>query len=305
MVDIAGSVRPLLAIKGAIPDPYQSAVEEVYAGDPRDWEAVLGVPIWFQGGVYDAPRPEALSIAESGERHFDLQLRLAGYRRGENDSVKRILDIGCGWGVELEHLFNYFPDCPEIDAVNISAAQLEYCAGRLDRLGMRDRVNLYLCNAQDIALLPVPERPYDLVVMRGSSTHFSMNVLQAAVGAMARRMSQGGSMIIAENLYREGYASPIPDTTDRLACRHRKTPAEFLEVLKDNMLVVDDMRKLPSNADMIQWWHDIGVSVRERFGAAPPPVFRDVRDAADNMELALAKDAISAYSIIAHRAVGL
>jgi cyclopropane fatty-acyl-phospholipid synthase-like methyltransferase len=304
MVDIAGNERSLLAIKGTLSDPYQSAVEEVYSGDPRDWEAVLGAPIWFQGGVYDAPRPEALSIAESGERHFDLQLRLAGYRSGGSDSTKRILDIGCGWGAELEHLFNYFPNCPEIDAVNISSVQLEYCAERLDRLGMRDRVNLYLCNAQDIALLPGLERPYDLVVMRGSSTHFSMNVLQATLDGTARRMSQGSSMVIAENLYRDGYESPIPDTTDRLACRYRKTPAEFLAALKQNMLVVDDIRKLPSNADMIQWWHDIGLSVRERFGAAPPPVFQDVQDAAANMELALAKDAISAYSIIAHRVAG-
>jgi hypothetical protein len=301
MVDIVDNERPLLTIKSTLSDPYQSTIEEVYAGDPKDWESVLGVPIWFQGGVYDAPRPEALSIAESGERHFDLQLRLAGHRRAENGNVKRILDIGCGWGVELEHLGGYFPACTEIDAVNISAVQLGYCADRLDALGMHDRVNLYLCNAQDIAMLPAPERPYDLVLMRGSSTHFSMDVLHAALGATASRMSQGSSLIIAENLYRDGYESPIPDTTDRLACRYRKTPAEFLEALEQNDLVVDDMRKLPSNADMIQWWHDIGVSVRERFGAAPPPVFQDLRDAADNMELALAKDAISAYSIIAHR----
>lgn len=144
--------------------------------------------------------------------------------------IGRMLDLGCGWGFLCYLLARRFPECLRIDAINISPRQLDYCARYLSDHNLLDRVSLYLCDGRDVGLLPDPEQPYDLVIVRGVYTHFPNDVYEASVAALADRVAPGGIVIISDTLFRgdptgglDAYVSEIPDEVDRLACGNRKT----------------------------------------------------------------------------------
>ncbi|EXU96290.1 S-adenosylmethionine-dependent methyltransferase family protein [Metarhizium robertsii] len=153
------------------------------------------------------------------------------------------------------HMVELFPQCPRINCVNISRRQLECCAAHLSD-DQRRRVNLYLCNGQVVDLLPDPEVPYDLVIVRGVYTHFLPRVFEESVAQVFKRLAEKGTLIISDTLYRcdlATYKSPMPDAVDRLACGHRKSPEYFSNVLEKSGLTILDMQIMPLNTKVIYW----------------------------------------------------
>lgn len=90
----------------------------------------------------------------------------------------RILDLGCGWGYTLKYLAEYFTECATLDGINISAQQLDYCDQLYSDERLRKRINLYLCQAHDLSLLPDEEKYYDLAIIRGVISHFTNDVFE-------------------------------------------------------------------------------------------------------------------------------
>jgi cyclopropane fatty-acyl-phospholipid synthase-like methyltransferase len=286
-------------VAGPTADPYQDRVAETYADPPGLWRKAIGDHLMFQFGVYDDPSDGAdVSLDDAGVRYLDRQLELAAPGRPE-----RVMDLGCGWGFTLRYLADRFPDC-RVDGVNISRVQLEYCADDLAAHGLADRVNLYLCNARDVALLPDDGVPYDLVTIRGAISHFPYDVYEAAVRGLASRVRPGGRLVISENLYRTapgGYRSEIPDTVDRMACGYRKTPAYLTKVLTEHGFAVRDMRVLPSNADAVRWLQQTKENIETRIAPDVRGAIDELRVIADNWSAALRRGEVSTYSVIAER----
>ncbi len=212
---------------------------QTYCEDPEHWRKAIGNYLLFQFGVYDDPGSKPpISLDESGIRYFERQLLLAGLEeRIERPAIRRILDIGCGWGYILKYLAQRFPECARLDGINVSERQLRHCAAFYREQGLSDRINLYLCNAQDVDCLPDPQQPYDLVIIRGVISHFPNDLYEQAMHALFKRVSPGGQVIISDNLYNitpDNYESDTPDNIDRLACRYRKTPDYFARVLEQS-----------------------------------------------------------------------
>jgi cyclopropane fatty-acyl-phospholipid synthase-like methyltransferase len=303
MVDHTGAEAPFTVIDSPIPDPYRQKVVYTYDDPPEMWRKALGDTLLFEWGLYDdvsVPQPDGLGAA--GMRFFNRQLELANLQQPEHPRLQRILDLGCGWGFITQFLACRFPECPRIDAINISTRQLEYCATYLANQGFADRINLYLCDGQDVDLLPDPDQPYDLVVIRGVYTHFRNDVYETSVRALAKRVSETGTVIISDTLFKgdlSAYRSAIPDEVDRVACANRKTPEYFARVLSDNGFTIQDMRVLPSNQEIIRWFQDVKFNIEKYFpdGVAGP--LEELRVMADNMSVGLAADKVSAYSIVA------
>ncbi|CRL30202.1 Methyltransferase type 12 [Penicillium camemberti] len=291
-------------------DKYQDKVVDTYDDPPEMWQKALGDNLSFQFGLFDqaeiaeGARPGSIGPAEF--RAFDHQLELAGLLGPSRPQLRRILDIGCGWGFITKHIAALFTECQCIDAINISQRQLDFCANNLP-MDLRKRVNLYFCNGQDVDLLPDSAVPYDLVVVRGVYTHFPFDVFEASVAQVAQRLSPRGTLLISDTLYRvtdiETYKSPIPDTVDRLACAHRKTPDYFISVLKQNGLHLHDLRILPSNAEVIHWFDKVRLNIEQNFpdGASGP--IQELHDMAVSFNQSLAKEKASVYSIIARHVV--
>lgn len=295
---------PITLIHGSAANYYQAKVEYTYQDDPEDWRKAIGDCLLFQFGVYDDPAsPQPISLDESGIRYFDRQLRLAGLERSDRRPIKRILDIGCGWGYILKYLAGRFPECARLDGLNVSRTQLEYCAKFHAGHGLSERIHLYQCNAQDVDLLPDPEQPYDLVIIRGVISHFPNDLYERSMRKLITRVRQGGQVVISDNLYNqppEAYESDTYDEVDRLACRHRKTPEYFRQVLEQAGFAVQDMRVLPSNIDVAHWLMDSKANIERHFTKDDIPLpLEELRVLAENWSVALIKNKVSTYSVIA------
>lgn len=292
-------------IEGPSIDTYQDKVVHAYGDSPDDWRKAIGDCLWFQFGVYDDPRsPQPVSLDESGIRYFERQLKLAGFDEPDYPPVKRILDIGCGWGSVLMYLAERFPECRRLDGVNVSRRQLDHCAQVHAERGLAERIHLYQCNAQDIDLLPDTDQLYDLVIMRGVISHFPNDLYQTVMDKLWQRMQPGGAVIISDNLYNidlEKYTSDTPDTVDRLACKHRKTPEYFSSVLEQSGFAIQDMRALPSNADATRWLLDIRTNIEKHFPNGVTGALEELRVMCESLAVAIVKNKFSIYSAILKR----
>lgn len=304
---IADEMRSLYQIiKGSIVDSYQDKVVYTYGDSPEDWGKAIGDYRLFQFGVYDDPRSKPpISLDESGIRYFERQLKLAGLKKRDRH-IKRILDIGCGWGYILKYLADYFPKCQRLDGINVSRRQLDYCAQFHAEQGLSERINLYLCNAKDVALLPDVDEPYDLVIIRGVISHFPNELYENTMRALAPRVREGGIVVISDNLYNtepQIYTSDTPDDVDRLACKHRKSPTYFREVLEQSGFTTHDMRVLPSNIDVARWLMDSKANIenKELFPNGVTGALDELRVLAENWSVALLKNQVSTYSVIVKR----
>ncbi|CAQ85709.1 MULTISPECIES: SAM-dependent methyltransferase [Photorhabdus] len=297
---------PYHIIRGEITDDYESKVVQTYCEDPECWRKVIGDRLLFQFGVYDDPASRMpVSLDESGVRYFDRQLLLAGLEtKIDKLEIRRILDIGCGWGYILKYLAECFPECTRLDGVNISEQQLQYCAKFYAEYGLSERINLYLCNAQDIDRLPDPQEPYDLVIIRGVISHFPNSLYEKVMCALFKRMSTGARVVISDCLYNvtlNNYQSDIPDIIDRFACGNRKTPVYFRQVLEESGFIVKDMRVLPSNIDCVHWLLDIKANIERNFPEGARGAFEELRVLTENFSVALVKNYVSTYSVIAQK----
>lgn len=304
------ALRPLVAerpeepyqiISPATEEPYAHRVARVYADSPEDWQKILGPGMWFQFGVYPMNAAN-ISLDESGRLYLEQQLALAGFGPQGRSQPARILDVGCGWGGPLVYLAHRFDRCEQLDGVNISPQQLEHAHRMIRRKGLQDRITLYHCNAQDIDRLPGARRPYDLVMFRGSITHFPYSVLERAMGHVRRSISRSGKVIITDNLYNvplAEYRSPLPDEIDRIACGHRKTPEYLREVLARASFRIDDLRVLPSRDDTVRWLVEVQRNIESHFTSARPPAIEELYESCENQILALQRGLYSVYSLVA------
>ncbi|MFC6299425.1 methyltransferase domain-containing protein [Pseudomonas sp. CCM 7893] len=297
--------QPYKIIQGASINPYQERVVCAYGDSPENWRKAIGDALWFQFGVYDDPRSaQPITLDESGLRYFERQLKLAGFEQTDSPQINRILDVGCGWGSVLKYLAEYFPKCQHLDGVNISTRQLEHGAKLHTEQGLSDRIHLYQCNAQDIDLLPDFDHPYDLVIMRGVISHFPNDLYETVIKKLWQRTAIGGTIIISDNLYNvelEQYTSDIPDTVDRLACKHRKTPEYFARVLKQSGFAIQDMRVLPNNSDAIHWLLNIKSNIEHNFPEGITGALEELRIMCESLAVAIVKNKFSIYSTIIKR----
>lgn len=295
---------PYRVIQGASVDSYQQKVVRTYSDSPDDWRKAIGDSLWFQFGIYRGCSPQPITLDEAGVRYFERQLKLAGLEQPEHPPIKRILDIGCGWGSVLQYLAEHFPECQHLDGINISSCQLKHAARLHAEQGSSNRINLYQCNAQDIDLLPSTDKPYDLVIMRGVISHFSNDLFKTVMDKLRQRVLPGGVVIISDNLYNidlSKYKSDTPDAVDRLACKHRKTPEFFSHVLKQSGFIIQDMQVLPDNADATRWLLDIRTNIEKHFPKGIPRALKELHIMCESLSIAIVKNQVSIYSTILKR----
>jgi cyclopropane fatty-acyl-phospholipid synthase-like methyltransferase len=287
-------------VTGATVDPYGIRVEQVYQDDPAVWQAAIGRELWFQFGLYVAGGPNSLD--DVGKRYFEQQLTLAGIAPGVR--LRRVLDVGFGWGTSLAHLAHRHPLCPRIDGINLSEPQVRYAADRIATTPFAERVHLYLGNAKDIDLIPDPEPTYDLVILRGTIAHLTPSTLEATLRGIAARTGPGAQMVVSETLCTapvERNRSAIPVQADRLACRHHRTISELARLLERHSFAVLDLRELPGVNDATRWLDAVRTNIEQEVVDPPPRPIAELRDVADNLSMALHTGLAGVYSLIARR----
>jgi cyclopropane fatty-acyl-phospholipid synthase-like methyltransferase len=295
-------------VESSYSDLYQEAVISAYSDPAEIWEKVLGETLSFNGGLFNeeelAAGPKPGPVGDSEFRGINRQLELAGLLSPDSrPEFRRILDLGCGWGVLTQYLAKVFPECQRIDAANISQQQLDYCAERLP-LELRDRVNLYSCNVQDVDRLPDPAVPYDFIFIRGVWFHCLPSVFEVSVTRVAQRLRPGGILLLSDPLYRDTEESHVPDSEDGLGTRNHKTPEYYTSVLEKNGFQIQDLRVLPSNAEFYHWFQVLRLNIEANFPDFPkeaPDEVVDLHGFADSFGQKLIDGNVSMYSIVARR----
>ncbi|KAJ4163624.1 hypothetical protein LMH87_005341 [Akanthomyces muscarius] len=310
---------PIHVIESDYSDQYQEAMLTNYEDPPEVWEKVLGETLSFNGGLFSqkelAAGPQPGPVGASEFRGINRQLELAGLLdssgvvQTQARPLQRIMDLGCGWGVLTQHLAKTFPDCPRIDAANLSVPQLQYCADKLPP-DLQHRVNLYRCNVQNVDELPDLAVPYDFVFVRGVWFHCLPAVFEASVARVAQRMAPGGILLLSDPLYAEqpGSSSSSPDktpeATDGVGTEDHKTPAYYTSVLRKNGFQIRDMRVLPSNAELVHWFLTLKLNIQKNFPEYPNGVseaVRDLHDFAESFTNKVTAGQVSMYSVVARR----
>lgn len=105
------------------------------------------------------------------------------------------------------------------------------------------------------------------------------------------------------NVEPDRYQSDTPDSVDRLACRHQKTPTYFSQVLEDSGFAIKDFRVLPSNVDVAHWLMDSKANIERHFPEGVGGALEELRVLAENWSVALLKDKVSTYSVIAQKPI--
>ncbi len=107
---------------------------------------------------------------------------------------QRILEIGCGVGLLLQHLA---PQCEAYVATDISDVAIERLRGWMSGREQFSHVELICCSAMDLE--SVPERSFDTVVLNSVVQYFpNIDYLVTVIQRAARLLREGGRLFLGD-----------------------------------------------------------------------------------------------------------
>lgn len=153
----------------------------------------------------------------------------------EKESPKRILEIGTAVGYSAS-MFAKYATSAVIDTIELSEERYNEAKVNVEKIGVADRINLYLGNAVEI--LPTLNFEYDIVFIDANKGKYPV-FLQEGI-----RLVRPEGIIIADNVLYKGYVmSDYNKHKQRTAVRHlREYIKEVLEneILESQILEVGD-----------------------------------------------------------------
>ncbi len=155
----------------------------------------------YSSALYADPATD-LETAQAAK--YQRLLDRLGARPGDH-----ILEIGCGWGGFAEHAARAGM---RVTGITVSAEQLAYARGRIDRAGLADRVELAFCDYRDL------DRAFDHVV--------SIEMFEAVGEAYWPTYFQA----LARSLRPGGRAALQVITIDEAHFRHYRQGADFIQL---------------------------------------------------------------------------
>ncbi|GAF78738.1 unnamed protein product, partial [marine sediment metagenome] len=192
--------------------------------------------------------------------------------------------------------------CELVEELNISRTQLDYSSDLIRREGLEGRVRFYLCNTQDVDLLPDPEIPFDLVNMRGVIEHLTYENFERTIGNLAKRMDSDGKLVISAVLYRlpiETLRTSQLTNLDLLACNHKKNQEYVTEVLEGAGFEVEIFEEMPKAEDVITRFQRIRSNIILEFPVDTPQEFEEFRGIAESLTPKLEVGVVKVYNIVA------
>ena len=153
----------------------------------------------------------------------------------EKENPKRILEIGTAVGYSASMFAKYAPNAI-IDTIELNEERYNEAKINVQKIGVEDRINLYLGNAVEI--LPTLNFEYDIVFIDANKGKYPV-FLQEGI-----RLIKSEGIIIADNVLYKGYVmSDYNKHKQRTAVRHlREYIKEAIEnpMLESKILEVGD-----------------------------------------------------------------
>jgi predicted O-methyltransferase YrrM len=124
---------------------------------------------------------------------------------------RRVLEIGTLFGYSSVLMARALPDGGHITTLEVSSKHAQVARSNFDRAGVADRVTVIEGNALD-TLVSLDTEPFDLIFIDADKPGYP-NYLDAAL-----RVSRPGTVIVADNVWRDGAVlHPDDDGTAALA----------------------------------------------------------------------------------------
>ena len=143
-----------------------------------------------------------------------------------DEKPKRILEIGTAVGYSASCFARVLDDVI-IDTIELSEERYNEALINLEKIGVKDRVNVFLGNAVDI--LPTLTENYDMVFIDANKGKYPV-FLQEAI-----RMINNNGLIVADNVLYKGYVmSDYNKHKQRTAVRHLR---EYLKEATENEML--------------------------------------------------------------------
>ena len=150
---------------------------------------------------------------------------------------KRILEIGTAVGYSASQFVRFAGEQLDIiDTIELNEERAKEAIENIEKIGISEKINVIIGNAVEV--LPVLNKKYDIIFIDANKGKYPI-FLQEAI-----RLSNKGSIIIADNVLYKGYVlSDYNKHKQRTAVRHlREYIAEALEnpILETKILEVGD-----------------------------------------------------------------
>jgi len=141
----------------------------------------------------------------------------------EKENPKRILEIGTAVGYSAS-MFAKYAENAIIDTIELDEERYNEARVNTEKIGVADRINLYLGNAVDI--LPTLNFEYDIVFIDANKGKYPV-FLQEGI-----RLVKPEGIIIADNILYKGYVmSDYNKHKQRTAVRHLR---EYIKEAMEN-----------------------------------------------------------------------
>ena len=142
------------------------------------------------------------------------------------EKPKRILEIGTAVGYSAA-CFARMNEDTIIDTIELNEERYNEAVVNLEKIGIKDRVNVFLGNAVDI--LPTLNNEYDIVFIDANKGKYPVFLGEAI------RMIKPNGLIIADNVLYKGYVmSDYNKHKQRTAVRHLR---EYLKEATENEML--------------------------------------------------------------------
>ena len=146
------------------------------------------------------------------------------------ENPKRILEIGTAVGYSASQFAKYAPEAI-IDTIELSEERYNEAKINIKKIGVEDRINLYLGNAVEI--LPTFSFEYDIVFIDANKGKYPV-FLQEGI-----RLVKTNGIILADNILYKGYVmSDYNKHKQRTAVKHLR---EYIKEAMENEILETDI----------------------------------------------------------------
>lgn len=142
----------------------------------------------------------------------------------KQEKPKRILEIGTAVGYSASMFAKFTDEDCIIDTIEISEERAKEAQENIEKIGVKERINIYIGNAVDI--LPTMNNEYDIVFIDAAKGKYPI-FLEHAI-----RMIKNEGLILADNILYKGYVmSDYNEHKQRTAVRHLR---EYIKEITEN-----------------------------------------------------------------------
>ena len=130
----------------------------------------------------------AATLQEAQASKRELIATTLGLREGE-----RILDVGCGWGSFVIHAAREHG--VRALGITLSPAQAELARVRVAEAGLKDRVEIRICDYRDLGRESAGGERFDAIASIGMVEHVGSNRIDEYARVLARLLEPGGRLL--------------------------------------------------------------------------------------------------------------